>query len=199
MQNCCFYSIILFVVIKIKNTKNKHKIIMCALVLIALGAGLFYFFHVRDNGGKDASSTNNNPATSANGINYQPATDSEKNDSENSKAAAEEANNSSSTKTAGIKKVTPVVTYSDVYNGNAEVNSYVPGILEKSGKCTLILSRGTKSVTQSKDASPNVSDMSCGLIKIPTSKLSTGSWSGVVSYSSSKAAGSSEKFNIDIK
>jgi hypothetical protein len=184
-------------VIKIKNDKNKNKIIISALVLVILVAALFYFFYFK-NRGKDSSLPVSTPATSVDGINYQPATNTEKNDSENSKTAAENESKNDS-KTTGMKKVTPVVSYSGVYNENAEVSSYVPGVLENSGKCTLTLSRGSKSVSQSKDAVPNVSDMSCGLIKIPTSKLSSGTWSGVVSYSSTKAEGSSDKFNIDIK
>lgn len=194
-----FLSYNTYTVIKIKNTKNKKKIITGALLLIIVGAGLFYFYHAKNDAKDKTSSVNGVPATSTDGINYQPATDSEKSDSENSKAAAEEQSKNDSSQTSGMKKVTPVVTYSGIYQGNVEVSSYVPGVLENSGKCTLTLTMGSKKVSQSKDASPNVSDMSCGLIKISESKLSSGSWTGIVSYSSSKASGSSDKFNIDIK
>lgn len=175
---------------KIKNKKSIGLLLAVALILVA--GGIYGYSKV-----SDKNDVGTQP-TSENKTKYSPPTDEEQNAGNTAKDKFD--NNSEPTNnTNGVKSVTPEITYKGVYQGNVEVNSHVPGIFEKSGKCTLTLKKDGKTVSQSRTAVPNVSEMSCGLIKIPTSKLSSGTWSATITYSSVKAKGVSDEVFIGVK
>lgn len=172
----------------LKNKKN--LLIIAAFILLAGAAGGFYYLNHK----------NDNVGNSGGDINYGPPTQTEKQDAENHKkqidqqeAAAQKSSDSS------YKKVTPVIISSGQVGDYVKVSARVPGVIENSGTCTLTMTMDGTRVSQSKEAAPNVSEMSCGFISIARSKLSSGNWSATVSYSSTKASGSSEAVVIGVK
>lgn len=156
-------------------------------MLALAGGGIYYVKH------------RNTPSNTGDGINYGPPTSQEKQDAENNKKTIDQRVSQQNSASSPAKKtVTPIIVSYGQAAGYVKVSARVPGILENSGKCTLTLKMGGESVSQSKDATPNVSEMSCGFISIARSKLSAGTWTATVSYSSSRAKGVSEPQDIDV-
>jgi hypothetical protein len=75
----------------------------------------------------------------------------------------------------------------------------VPGIYEEGGTCTLILTKGSQRATGTSKSIKNVSETSCGFIKISRSRLAAGSWTATVSYGSAVAKGISQPQTIEVK
>src|SRR4051794_16522139 len=86
-----------------------------------------------------------------------------------------------------------VVTYSGWVDSPAgvEVGAYVAGVAESGGTCTLTLTAGTRSVTAKVAGEPDSASTSCPNLTAPGAKLSSGTWSAVVSYASSSVSGKS--------
>jgi hypothetical protein len=92
------------------------------------------------------------------------------------------------------------ITYSgwDASNRVVEVDGYVQQVVEDGGTCTLTLTKGGASATASRPATPDVSSTSCGALTVPAGQLSSGTWSAVVSYASSKSQGSSAPVDVPV-
>lgn len=175
--------------------KSKKLIIFSAIAILLVAGGAYAY----SRNSNDANLGTTSVSTEKGQINYDPPTEEEQKAGDNVKEKLDGNSEPETNDDDSIKSVKPEITYSGVYEGNVEVNSYVPGIFENSGKCTLTLKKDGKTVSQSKTAVPNVSEMSCGVIKVPVSKLSSGTWSATVTYSSSKAKGSSGEVFIEVK
>ena len=90
------------------------------------------------------------------------------------------------------------LTYAD-YDDSArevEVNGYVDGVVEDDGTCTLTLTKGASSVTATGPGTGNVTNTSCGQLTVPRSRLSSGTWTAVVTYASAKSRGSSDREQV---
>lgn len=85
----------------------------------------------------------------------------------------------------------------DVAAGAARVGGYAD-TLEEHGMCTLTMTLGNATATQSVDATPDATTMSCGSLEIPRGKLGTGSWLAVLSYRSTDRAGSAPAVTIEV-
>jgi hypothetical protein len=92
------------------------------------------------------------------------------------------------------------VTYLTWIESSAAVEegSYVQGVVESGGVCTLTLSQGASTVTATAQAEPDATTTSCGGIAIPRDRLSAGDWSAVVSYESPTTRGSSEASEVTV-
>lgn len=172
--------------------KNKKLLLTLTTIIIlaVAAAGVYYVKHKHN--------TDNTP--SSGGINYGPPTNAEKQESADAKKAIDErqAKIDSQPQTSSKKVVPLIVSYGQ--DGNVvKVSARVPGIFEESGTCTLTLSKDGVNVTQSKAATQNVSEMSCGFISIERSKLSSGTWSATVTYSSKDAGGTSSPTSIKVQ
>ena len=176
---------------KIKSKKTLVIALAAGLILIA--GGVYAYSRNSDNSGEQTT-----PEQTSDGID-NPPTAEEQQSGDSAKEKFEDNNKFPNDDSNKVKSVKPDITYGEVYQGNVEVSSRVPGIFEKSGKCTLDLKKSEKTVSQSKTAVPNVSEMSCGVIKIPTTKLSSGTWSATITYSSVKAKGVSDTLSIKVK
>ncbi|HEX5798189.1 MAG TPA: hypothetical protein VFX79_02435 [Candidatus Saccharimonadales bacterium] len=179
---------------------SKTKIIILSIVALALlggGVAAYYYRYVDKDKAETADTTHND------NINYSPPTEQEKKETEEHKKSLAEdkapTNNPTGNSPSTKKSVTPVIVSYGQASGNVEVSARVPGVIESNGTCKLTLTKGSDSVSQSKKATPNASDTSCGFISIPRSKLSSGSWSAKVSYSSSKAEGVSAAKTIKVQ
>jgi len=95
--------------------------------------------------------------------------------------------------------VTVVITSSrrSESTGSAEARGFVE-VIESGGQCTLRLTRGSVVVEQVTDATTDATTTSCGTVSVPASKLTAGTWTGVLLYSSATASGSSLPFTIEV-
>ena len=99
-----------------------------------------------------------------------------------------------------VKKVTVTVSYSGWMADAAqvEVGAYVEGVIEKTGTCTLTLTRSGRSVTATNPGAADATSTTCGALAIPGTKLSSGTWSAVVSYASPTSAGASTPTEVKV-
>lgn len=138
--------------------------------------------------------------TTTSGINYGPPTKEEKQETENFKkdlANSSPSSSSDSTSSGAKKNVTPIISGYN-YSNKAEVGSYVQGIVEDGGTCTLTMVRSSQMVSESKTASADAQTTSCGWISIDGSRLSAGDWSATISYNSVTSRGTSSAVTISI-
>jgi cytoskeletal protein RodZ len=191
-----------------KSQASRKRLLFKLLVLVAVVAGILFVLDRK--GVIDLPFTSDpQPTTSPDGINYGPPTAQEK-------AAANEAKENisndkatdstpetptpSAAPTSGKKSVTPVMTsWGPNGDQDAQARGFVPGITEEGGTCTLTLTKGGVTVTESKEATPDASTVSCGLITIDRSRLTTGSWTATLSYSSTKSEGKSSPNTIEVE
>ena len=179
--------------------KRRIIVVSLAAVFIAAGSLGYLLLHSPNTTSKNDVSTSN-----PDNINYSPPskttlqqTANHKKDIASQTSKSSQATSSSAKSTSSNAK--PIITSSGEYDNNVEVGSRVPNVYEEKGVCTLTLTKGGRSVTAKQNATPNVSEMSCGFITIASSNLSSGNWSAVISYSSVKHKGSSNPVLVAVK
>lgn len=173
--------------------KNKKYLILILVTLLALSGGALAYIKNRGNKNSDTTTTDAN-------INYSPPTDQEKKDAEDNKKIIDERESQrTSSEKSSHKTVKPVIVSYGQVNDAVKVSARVPGVFEGDGTCTLTLTKNGVKVSQNKNASQNVSEMSCGFISISRSKLTAGDWSATVSYKSSKTSGTSASVVVEVK
>ncbi len=171
-----------------KFLSNKILLIVAALIIVGIGAALYFNSRSPTNSG---SGTKNAPTT-APYVNLQPATEQEKQQSQAAKDAIAAQQNQTPASSSGKKQVTPVIAHAD----GSSVSAYVGGVLEDGGTCTATFTKGSTVKTFTSQASANVSYTTCGAMTV--TGLTSGAWQLVVSYSSSTSAGSSQPQTVNI-
>lgn len=147
-------------------------------------------------GEKTAKNTNTDT-----GIVYGPPTEAEKKEAEKIKDKPTQTPPAPTSEATGKRNVTPTLTSwgQNPSTKDLEAAGYVSGIVENGGTCTLTATRGSKQVSESISATQNAQNVSCGLITIARSNLSTGTWSLILSYSSASSEGTSNPQNQEVK
>jgi hypothetical protein len=189
----------------IKMTKNntskphnkKKLIVLIVAILVLVAAGSAFAYHRNRTTSNAAKPTNAGQTT-----NYVPATNEEKKQSEDVKdKIVNDKNNPPTPTPAGDNlSVTPVISSASFQNGEAEVNAYIPGVVEDGGTCTLTASLGTSSFTRTTKSIANASNSVCPSFLIERSAFaSTGKWTVKVNYASDRAKGSSDNVVLEVK
>lgn len=79
-----------------------------------------------------------------------------------------------------------------------EVAGVVDGVDGVDGTCTATLTSGASSVTVSAAAVPNGPTVACGGLAVPGDRLTSGTWSAVLSYDSPTASGASRPVPVEV-
>ncbi len=104
------------------------------------------------------------------------------------------------TSTAATKTRTPLtLSYSgyDAASASVQASGYID-LIETGGTCTLTLTSGGKTASGSHTASADATTTSCGAVEVPRSSLASGTWDGVLSYSSATTVADSTHFSVVI-
>lgn len=135
----------------------------------------------------------------AGSVNYGPTTDEEKRaDEQHKQDLSNQSDNSQPA--SGTKTVQPVITYAAQSGNQIEVDTFVSGVVEDGGTCTLKLTQGGTTVTKTTQGVRNATTTACPAFFVNRSELSaSGTWTAVVSYSSTTAQGSSSAKTIEVK
>lgn len=180
---------------------SKRNILIASLVTVGIAAAAVALLEVTNTTHWFHDSNTQSTATSKNNdIDYSPATDAEKQDSESHKdsTTSEQTKQPTSSNTAKTK-VNVVITTYNTTSSFVSVNGYAEGIIESNGTCKLTLTDSSgKTVSSSRAAEQNATNTTCGESQIARSKLHSGTWQAVLSYSSSKSAGTSEPVAIEV-
>lgn len=172
-----------------QNKKTKIAVLVLILATIVGAVIWFSFYKATDDYVKQ-------------GVNYAPPTKSDKeyNDSIKDSLSNEEA--PATQEQNGKQEVTPIISSWGQPAGpgtDFKINGYVPTIVETGGTCTLTLTNDATSVSATKSALQNAQDTSCGQLSIEPSRVSTGTWTAVLSYESAEYIGSSEPTEIEVR
>jgi hypothetical protein len=113
-------------------------------------------------------------------------------------SSAASSPSASATATARVGTAAVITTYSGWVASPAgvEVGAYVAGVAESGGTCTLTLTSGAGSATAEVPAEPDAASTSCPTLTVPGSKLSSGTWSAVVTYESPSISGKSAPVTV---
>ena len=180
-----------------------HKLVfVSALTVLLIGGGALYAQQVTKDDQPQAAEAAQ-PTTDTSGINFDPPTEEEKKENEIRKNELIEQNKirlNQETQT-GITAVTPVVTSSSIQSGSqVTITSYVPGIVEDDGLCTMTATKGALKVARSSTGFGNATNTACPPFFINRTDFpESGDWSVVVTYKSQKAEGSSAAKIISLK
>lgn len=178
-----------------KRTKrfNRRPIIVALIIIFLLATaavGLVYKSHLDS----DPTGYGKEPQ-----IDYSPATEEEKADSEQRKKDTSQKADTPPATGATIS-VTPVIVDASQYGDQVEVRAYTSGIFEEGGTCTITFTKGTLKITKQVPASEDATTTRCTNLNVSRTEFSQpGQWTTVVSYSSPTAQGSSQARTFEVQ
>lgn len=186
-----------------KRPTKKIALFTSLAVVAVLVAGGLLLWHKHTIDSKPVAMVT---AVGPNFVNYSPPTGQEKKDTEAhkddlSKQMADDGqNNGDPGGQDGAKQVKPVITNISTINGQITVTSYVSGIFEDGGICTLTAAKGSQQKTFTANAFANATTTDCQPFRLASSEFpGGGTWTFRVAYTSSTASGSSDTkdFKVD--
>lgn len=171
-----------------KKTSKVWFVVTAAVALALLGVGGVFAYNQLRSGDNPQD-----PATQ-DGINYSPATDAEKQDSDRIKEIDEQRDDKPQTNT-----VNPVIVDASQYGQSIEVRSYVPNIVEDNGTCTTTFTKGQLTITKQTNASRDATTTRCGNLVVDRGEFQqSGQWTVTVSYASENYSGSSQPATLEV-
>lgn len=167
--------------------KNKRNLIIIIATLLLLGgvAGAFIL-----------KNKNKPSGIGPDGINYNPPTEAEKKETEQFKKDLEARTNNQTNNASSQANVT--MTYLTYQDNKVSSAGFINNVFEDGGTCTLTLTKGSAKVSAASTGLQDVNKTTCPSISIERSKLQSGEWSAVLSYSSSTISGSSSARSINV-
>lgn len=183
---------------KNKKIRSKKLIYFGVLVLILLiSFGIWKIANHNDEKGVKTTTSKSANDSNKSKVNYDPPTSTDKTENDQHKDQLVQQQQQSPTTTSDV---TPVITSYGTYDGNIEISSIVPGIIEDGGTCTLSATMGSSTVTKQVTGVRNAQDTSCPTFVIPRSQFgAAGNWTIVVKYSSSAHSGASEAKTLKVE
>lgn len=165
------------------------------LVILGVTAGVLIiaggsFALVRHRQNREASADSN--------INYGPVTEEEKKETEAHKQQLDQDTKNASEPSPpptedGKRTVYPMIVTAEQYDNTVEVTSYISGIIEDGGTCTITLTKGTDKITKTVTGVRDAKVTRCPIVTVPLAEFpSKGNWTAVVTYSSTAATGASQ-------
>ena len=96
--------------------------------------------------------------------------------------------------------VTPFVTAAswDQPSGTLTVTALVPNLVELDGTCTVTATNGSTTLSASATSAPGANDTECNPMTLAGSRLTAGTWSLVVAYSSKRSVGVSAAHTVAV-
>lgn len=183
-----------------KRSSQKKRAVIGVAILIALTALGFGASKIVMNrqANKDATGASDN--TSQEDINYAPATEEEKQQTDDHKEELAEQQGQTSAPSDTRENATPVITDAGQYDSHVEVRSFIPEIVEANGKCTMTFKQGTLQLVRTTDVLPSATTTICEPPKIPATEFpNTGKWVLTVSYDSPSSRGTSDPWEVEVK
>lgn len=138
---------------------------------------------------------NTHPTIPEGGVNYNPPTQEEKQQTDQNKQQLAEKDDQP-TPTGNI---TVTLTYAGIYDNNIEAAGYVQGIFEDGGTCKYILSLGSQQITRESKGLTDARYTTCPPVRIPRAELQPGTWKVALHYSSASGSGTSNEQTVTIQ
>lgn len=175
-----------------KRRLSPKPIVLATLGCLLLLAALLFYRNTRN---QTVATQGQSPDASASQINLDPPTEEDLKD--NSRNKDDLVNRPDDQPSDEKKKVTPVITFVGVRNGNVDVRSYVSEVYEATGTCTATLTKDGEKVSREVEGLQDATYTRCDRVLIPVDDFdSSGKWLLVVTYESPTASGSSESKEV---
>lgn len=167
---------------KQKKSQTKKLLIIGLILVLVAGGSALYLKRRSDNQKRAAAAASEKEES----IVYAPATDAEKQESEdNKKNLPDNTNTNQTPPSSGLKQVAVTVTSADQSITRAQVS----GVTEDDGACTANFTNGSTSFSSSSPGVYAGQYTACAIR--PSQTLTPGAWNVTVSYKSNTAEGSS--------
>jgi hypothetical protein len=175
-----------------KNSKRVTIIIIVAFLLLSTAAaGLFFYLQP-----KRIAVTHTESARPVNHINYDGPTDEEQAAGDQQK---EDNIKRDETPSQPSSHATVVIADASQYGSVIEVRGYVSSVIEDGGQCSATFTHGATSFTVSGSATKDAKTTQCSPLSAQRSQfLVAGSWSVVLTYTSSSTTGASSSYSLEI-
>ncbi len=133
-------------------------------------------------------------------LDLNPATDQEKQQAEDAKnEIVKKDEQATQQQASNLRTVVPTIIDAGQYGQNIEVRAFVSAIYENGGTCTFTFAKGAQKITKTSPGVKDATTTRCTNLSVPKGEFSSGSWSVVVSYSSSTASGSSSARSFEVQ
>lgn len=185
-----------------KIKKPSKKVLLGVLAVVILLGAAAYFYNRENN--KNSSGQDTDSPSSQETINFDPPTEEDKRrvDENKQRITEQEQERIKNQQASGgttLRSVTPLINFAEQNGENIEIGSYVPGIFENDGICTVTVTKGTNVVTKDVAGVKEGNATFCPLFVINKNEFpETGTWSAVVSYKSPAFEGKSASVKFDI-
>lgn len=170
-----------------KKAKSKKAVFIILAIILLAGAATGAHYLLADNSETLKSSSK-----------YTPPTKEEKQQVEDHKDQLEKENDQPGAPESSATSV--IITYANQQDQSIIVSSYVNGIIEQGGTCTVKLTKAAQDIVRSATALLDAKHTTCPTITIPRSDFSeSGDWSLIVSYNSSNTptVSASQKVKVE--
>lgn len=136
-------------------------------------------------------------------VNYEEPTEQEVIDSQDAKKRATEESGSNNKQDDNVssnkKNISLGVSSSSVYGQNLEIRAFTTDVIEGTGTCTAVLTKGNLKVEKSGKAFIDSTSSICEPIYIPVKSFaSKGSWDLVLKYDSPTSSGYTKSIEVQI-
>jgi hypothetical protein len=170
----------------------KTLVILVLLILSTLTYSAYRYSNKSDNLAQETPTI----AQESQNIDFSPATEEDKLDVD-SRKIGHDSSSQPTTPPNTLKTVTPVIVGSN-NSSPVSVRSYVSGVIESGGICTLTLTNSTSTLTAEGKASAGPQTTDCPELSIETT--APGTWRAQISYKSPTSQGtSSQDWEINLQ
>lgn len=187
---------------RIQNKNSRVRIISTVIAaILVVGGGLAYWQRDTIGGWFSQPDKNTNSDSNSSGSSDSDTSGSDlpDNDSDGTSGNGNPSDGSNSSGSDGTKQATVVINDASQYDSSVEVRSYVEGVVETNGTCTITFKKGSQSVTKTTEPLTNPTYTTCAAISVPVSEFpSKGTWQVTVDYLSAQNKGSATK-NVEVK
>lgn len=176
------------------KTNSKRNVFIVLAILLIMGV-VIYWVTIRSE--SNQTTTTKNIDESSEEIDYAPPSEEESSDTDRVKddiSSQNDTQTTTSNDSSGAKTVEVVLTnWGQSDSGTRfEVGAYAQ-VLEPNGKCKLTMKKGAVTLSDTSTAIQNPSTMSCGSLSVEYSKVTSGTWTTTISYTSPKSDGTVTK------
>jgi hypothetical protein len=181
-----------------RNEKQNKKTLVVVILVIVLASGGAFLVSKR----RQKPSENNIPlSTTSETIKYEEATNQEKTETEEFKnnQIEEQDQPSQQAQTGQKTAVSPVILSASISGDQAQLRSFVQGVVEDGGTCSYTFSKDSETIQKQVSGFANVSSTNCSPLDFPKSELTKGTWKVSLKYSSTKAEGVSGVMTLEVQ
>lgn len=187
--------------LKQKKSHKKLAIILSIIIVLAAGGSAVAYQVVQKNNDSETSKSSHKKKNSKKSTTENLTNDSSKTPTDESNKSTTNTDPQAPTTTnpGNSKTVVSVVTSANVSDGVVYIRGGINNVVDADGSCYAQLKGPSgQSIRKNTTLLQNASTSDCKTIQIPTSELSSGTWTYTLNYSSSNQEGISSENSFSL-